>query len=619
MSTVEFLRHLVTEESQGELQQKQINRGPQDRPGRLAVIQGELHMEEPQGTGAWPVLVPGPGVQVRQGERKLTGPTVLESIEGLSITVENEPSVSDYEVIISRDNMRVILKTWFRPGTVYKLSEADFQQRLVLKAEPAGTLAPKPIDPAVVLAKLQQLHVHPDLIQLSEVRQACLGRRDAEVVVARGVQPVPPVDGRVELVCNLDPRVPSEHSEDRVDYLDRGSFNAVNAGDVLACLHPAAPGKPGKNVYGQEVPARQPREPRLTAGPGVKLIRGGRIAVAEVTGRPLYKRGMLQVSPQLVIGRNVNVVTGNVQFKGDVLVMGDVEESLTVQAGGRVDVRGSVYHATVLAEAGVSIAGKLIGGTVAAGSRQPGLTKVVKLLRILDRDLEQLVAAFRQLKGHLAASADHCSGRSDGYLFKLLLETRLAQIPKRFAQLDGLLAQEGMAFSGEESLDSIAALRLIARRFLGAAPLELRCPAEVERYREQLQAHASELEQFLESEADVVVHYCQNAKIEATGSITVSGSLTYDCEMVAGKKLHLSGECRSGFYSAGSGIYAQTVGSKGMGVATLSVPQDGVIAARCFYPGVRLRIGGVQGVLDAEVKNRMYFVREGRLQSRHYS
>ncbi len=194
MSTVEFLRHLVTEESQGELQQKQINRGPQDRPGRLAVIQGELHMEEPQGTGAWPVLVPGPGVQVRQGERKLTGPTVLESIEGLSITVENEPSVSDYEVIISRDNMRVILKTWFRPGTVYKLSEADFQQRLVLKAEPAGTLAPKPIDPAVVLAKLQQLHVHPDLIQLSEVRQACLGRRDAEVVVARGVQPVPPVD-----------------------------------------------------------------------------------------------------------------------------------------------------------------------------------------------------------------------------------------------------------------------------------------------------------------------------------------------------------------------------------------------------------------------------------------
>lgn len=69
MSTVEFLRHLVTEESQesGELQQKQINRGPQDRPGRLAVIQGELHMEEPQGTGAWPVLVPGPGVQVRHG------------------------------------------------------------------------------------------------------------------------------------------------------------------------------------------------------------------------------------------------------------------------------------------------------------------------------------------------------------------------------------------------------------------------------------------------------------------------------------------------------------------------------------------------------------------------
>ena len=48
---------------------------------------------------------------------------------------------------------------------------------------------------------------------------------------------MPPVDGRIEIVCSLQTRFSSEAQGDRVDFLDRGSFNAVNAGDVLpACI-----------------------------------------------------------------------------------------------------------------------------------------------------------------------------------------------------------------------------------------------------------------------------------------------------------------------------------------------------------------------------------------------
>jgi len=619
MCSADFLSSLITEESQESerLKQVQLERKEQDQTGRLAVIQGRLYMEEPTGRGAWPVLVPGPRVQLRQGKGYLKGPVVLEHIQDLTITLEHEPPVSDFEVIVSRDKMKVVLKTWFRPGTIYKLCDTDFQQRLVLKAEPAGTVPPKPLDPAVVLARLGELGIRPEFIQLAELKQACLGCRDAEVVVARGVDPVPPVDGRVELVCSLQPRIPREEQGDRVDFLDRGSFNAVNAGDVLAYLHPALPGKAGLNVCGEEVPPRPPREPRLAAGPGVKLIRGGRIAVAEVTGRPLYRKGVLQVNPQLVIGRNVNVITGNVDFKGDVLIMGDVEESLTVKAGGMVEVCGSVYHASVLAEGGARVVGKLIGGSVVAGTRHPGLAKALKLLHVLERDLEQLLAALHQLEGHLSSA--HCAPRrSDGYLIKLLLETRLVQIPKRFARLAELLAEEELACCGEELLDLCAAVRFIARRFLGAAPLEFQGPEEVARHQGQLRAFASRLEECLESEADVEAHYCQNAKIEATGNVIIEGPLTYDCEIVAGKELHLSGQCRSGSYHAESGIYAQTVGSKGMGITTLSVGEEGVIAAQRFYPGVRLRIGSLQDVLDADVYNRLYYVREGKLLSRHY-
>jgi len=620
MSAADFLANLVFEE--WESSEKQVSvpseLRPADQDGRLAVMGGRLLMREPRGRGAWPVLVPGPGVEVRQGERLLTKPTVLESVEDISITVGYQPPVSEYQLTVSRDKMKVILKTKFRPGTVFKLCDADFQQRLVIKSKPAGTLPAKPIDPRLVLAELQRAGGKAEFIDTQQVIKACLGCCDAEVVVAQGIQPLPPVDGRVELVCQLQSRVPSVQSGDRVDVLDRGRFNAVNAGDVLAYIHPPVPGKPGMNVYGREVQPRAPRPPRFSAGPGVKLIRDGSVAVAEITGRPIFRGGQLQVNPQLVVDGNVDVSTGHVEFRGDVVVFGDVQESLTVKAGGMVEINGSVYHATVLSDTGVKIAGKLIGGTVAAGTKQPGLAKAVKLLRRLDRDLEQLLAAFGQLKGQLKAEAGAVHGRGDGYLFKLLLETRLAHVPKRWAELKELLTGAAAEACGEDFLESLAVLRFLADRFLGAAPLEIKGASEVERYRELMEDLTSRLEECLESEADISVHYCQNAKIEATGSVAITGPLAYDCEVVAGNTLRMAGQCRSGSYTAQSAIYAKTVGSQGMGVATLVVGEEGVIGARTFYPGVKLRIGPHETTIEEECRNRQFYVRDGKLMSRTY-
>ena len=589
-----------------------------DREGRLAVLQGQLCMEEPTGKGAWPVIIPGPRVKIRLGDKLLTGPTVLESIEGLSIEVQQEPPVSDFEIIVSRDKMEVILKTRFLAGRKYALCDAEYQQRLCLKAQTVASVPAKAIEPRLVLPRLAEKGIRPELIETTQVTQACLGREDVEVIVARGVKPVPPVDGRVEMVCDLKTRVPNAAEGDRVDILDRGRFNSVNAGDVLAVLHHPVPGTPGMNVYGEEVSPPAPRQPRLAAGSGVKLVKNGTMAVVEVTGRPILRRGVLQVSPQLVIGQNVDVSTGNVEFKGDVVVLGDVQESLTVKAGGSVNIHGSVYHAHILAEADVSIADKLIGGSVSAGIKQPGLAKAVKLLHSLDRDLEYLVAIFRQLKEHPKLSVRDLILRGDGYLVKLILEARLAQVPKKFARLVELLAGEDLDSSEDGLARTMGGIKTTALRFLGAAPLEFNSIEEVAREKIHLKAFAAELEQALDMAADVAVHYCQNAKLEATGSITITGPLAYDCDVVAGDALRMSGACRSGVYAASSGIFAETVGSHGMGKTALFVSEQGVIGAERFYPGVRLRIGPVETVIEEECCNRLFYLREGRLASRKY-
>lgn len=82
--------------------------------------------------------------------------------------------------------MEVLLKTSFRTGRAFRLCDADFEQRLVLKAEPAADLPAKPIDPKLVLAHLKKEGIQTDLIHPEAIIEACLGRQDTEVVIARG-------------------------------------------------------------------------------------------------------------------------------------------------------------------------------------------------------------------------------------------------------------------------------------------------------------------------------------------------------------------------------------------------------------------------------------------------
>lgn len=584
----------------------------QDRAGRLAVIQGQLQIEEPEGNGPWPVIVPGDRVQVFYKDKQVKRPTVVDRVEDIALVVKNEAPVSRWEVEVSRDQLEVVLKTQFRPGTIYQLCDTDFEQQLKVEAEPVRPVPPKPIDSRQVVAWLREEGIQCEVFY-GRIVQACMSLQDSEVVIAQGTPPVPPRNGRVDIVCELKPRVQTSLDQDRIDFRDRGQFNSVNPGDVLAYLHPPVPGQPGRNVYGHQVEPRPPKPARFKAGPGVRLIKNGTTAVAEITGRPTFLHGVMRVNPQLVIADDVSLATGHVEFRGDVAVLKNVEESLTVRAGGLVEVRGNVYHARIVAASDLTIGGKLIGGEVAAGVHQPGLAKAVQLLGQLNRSLEQLFSACRQLKAHPRLSVHDLKVRGDGYLIKLVLEARFSQIPKKFAQVAELLDSDNLEGCSEELIERAAAVRFSARRFLGAAPLEIKTLDELAGEIACLREQTLDLEEMLEHPAQITVHYCQKAKLEATGDIVVTGPLAYDCDMVAGGSIKMAGECRSGSYAAGSAIYAKSIGSKGMGKTALTVREDGVIGAQLFYPGVRLRIGSAQLVLDEECSNKLFFQRDGEL------
>jgi hypothetical protein len=414
-------------------------------PGRLAIKNGRVHMLKPRGYGSWPVIIPGENVEILYEDQLVTGPTVIDDVRNLKVVPASAAPASSFEIVVAPDELSVSLSVTFTPGREYQLVDADYARKLTVQAKLVRETPPTPIDPALVLQELREQNIRGE-IDYEKIMQACAGLQDGEFIIARGMPPRPPVDGRVELVCEFMSRPVFPDNAQRVDFRDRMSIASVEPGDVLARWYPPQMGQPGRNVYGEVIMPRRPKLKKFKPGRGVKLVDNGRLAVAEIAGRPVYRKGILSVNQQIIVHQDVNMATGNIKFTGDVAILGDVTEGMTVESGEIVDVKGSVYHATVHAGSHIHVGKKLIGGRLAAGVMRPGFNEAALVMGRLGSDLRKAAEAHAQLKERNESKG--LTQNSDGYLIKLVLEQRYPHVPAHCAWLtdflSGLLKDEDL-------------------------------------------------------------------------------------------------------------------------------------------------------------------------------
>lgn len=593
-------------------QQQRLQR-PAAQDGGLALVGGQLRMKRPGRGGKWPTIAAGTHecLQVLHRGQRVDKPLVVQNAEHIEFQLRSRPAAGSFSLEISSDKMEVWLRVKFVEGIEYAVADSDYVSDLVVAVRELGRQAPLPIDCASVLAELDNLGVKVK-VDMGALRAACTGLRDKHVLIAKGILPIQPVDGRIEAVHDLSGRRIKHQKGKRINWFDQGKIESVKPGEVLAYWHPPQEGKAGMNVYGQRVEPRQPKWATFAAGSGVTLVENGTIAVAEIAGRPTMELGRLCVKPQLVITSDVDITTGNVDFTGDVLVAGDVRESLIIRAGGIVQIGRSAYQARILAGGSTTIGRNLIGGHVTVGGNLAAGMKLVALLRQLLPLMEKLDIISRQLKRDPRFSMQDLKLSGDGYLVKLILEKRLGAIPRLCEDMCGLLP--GIKRLGEEDQAEriCAILQHVALRFRGANPLEIKSVSELQSCITALQKVLAFLEDALSTPAHVSVKYSQNARIEATGDIQVTGPLVYACSMSAGQNIRIAGSCRGGHYYAASSISIKSAGLNEMAKTYLRVEEGGFVAAQVFFPGVHIKIGLGELTIREPRRNTLFCFADGR-------
>jgi len=154
---------------------------------------------------------------------------------------------------------------------------------------------------------------------------------------------------------------PQKREDGSVDMRNLGALITVKPNDILMIKTPATIGSPGFNIHGevlQHIPGKdKPMEP----GTGTSLHpKDPNKLIATVPGQPVENRQGMQVDDILQI-KDVDVHYGHVNFKGSILITGDVHEGMEVKASGDVTVMGFVDSATIEAQGDVIVSKGIIG------------------------------------------------------------------------------------------------------------------------------------------------------------------------------------------------------------------------------------------------------------------
>lgn len=206
-----------------------------------------------------------------------------------------------------------------------------------------------------------------------------------KTTIAEGTQPQPGEDGELEMVKTVkDTLAPKVTEEGVVDFKHLDLISPIDAGEVLQVRKQPTPGVPGYDVYGKIIPSTPGKDIKLQKGQNTEISEDGTQLLSTKEGfLNVDPSGRIDVRPVYTVQGDVDYSTGNIEYKNDVLIKGDVLSGFSVKAGGDIHIYGAVEDPMIEAKGNITINGGVLssgkkdayiraGGDVSVGFIQHG-------------------------------------------------------------------------------------------------------------------------------------------------------------------------------------------------------------------------------------------------------
>lgn len=181
------------------------------------------------------------------------------------------------------------------------------------------------------------------------ISEAVKGNFPEKHVIAKGTSQVDGENGKIEFLVDISGKAKPKVNEDgTVDYKNIKLVESVTEGQELARLVPPKPGKIGRNIMGVEIPFEEGVPAQLPQGTNTAPKKDDpESLVATTAGNVRYKNGVLDVSEGFSVKGDVDFTTGNITYPKSVIIKGDVKSGFEVEAGGDLEIGGTVEDAII--------------------------------------------------------------------------------------------------------------------------------------------------------------------------------------------------------------------------------------------------------------------------------
>ena len=177
------------------------------------------------------------------------------------------------------------------------------------------------------------------------------------ILIAEGDMPVEGKDATLKYHFKTDKdEVKFEVGADgNVDFHKLDIVQSVVVGQVLATKQPAEKGRAGKTVTGRVIPARDGKDLKISAGANTHLSPDGLQIIADINGQVIFKNNRIQVDPVFEVSGDVDLSTGDINFPGNVIIYGNVNDTFKVYSGANIEIKVNIGKANVVAEGNIIV------------------------------------------------------------------------------------------------------------------------------------------------------------------------------------------------------------------------------------------------------------------------
>lgn len=557
----------------------------QQGSGEVWVKDGKVFVRNPSGTGKAPTITPCSGVDLSVNGNEVLETTAVSEKDEIIIKPQSKEEPGTYSVNVAQGGLSAVLEV--KVGTVsrYLVQDCGPESDLVLKTVKVVDKL-WPFQLAEIMQELAGKNISYG-IKHSEIQAILSKPEDGFYLIAEGEPPGDTIDERVELNFATGPEEQKLVTEsDKVNFRDKYEIPSVDPGALLAVKHPGVQGNPGMRVTGEIIPPAKPQVFELTGGKGVELLPDNTKAFARIGGRPVVKklgnRYVIDVEPVLHKKGDVDISSGNIRFKGDIVIHGNVSEGMTIQASGKINIKGMVFESRIATQSDITVGQNITGSNLVAGGNNTFFKALYKTLESLHIDLTEIAKTIPSLTQH-----PKLKDVKTGQMIQLLIDKKYTRVPGFIAEMTKLSGENSFILPSDMDL----LLGHVEKNLKGLNLLKIDSVVTFHKLISEIEEAQLVMEGMAKDKANIAFGYSINSNIEASGDVKVGGRGCINTTIRAGGAVNIKGVFRGGEIVAGGDIILNEAGSE-MGAKTLIKAGDGKkVFVRKAYEGVRIQIG----------------------------